>query len=100
MSETSFACSRESAHTIVFLTNKPWFGSQVKYTRPFSSPLFLPSGLSSSMPTHSPCATSVGPMYRTMPDLPNAYATRQPTVTSMMKSRGNEQGKVPVLNRW
>lgn len=47
----------------------PKFGRQSKYLLPATEPSFFPLGSSSSTPTHSPGAKSVGPMYLTMPIL-------------------------------
>lgn len=47
--------------------NTPYFGLQLKYSLPFTVPLFLPTGLSSSIPYHRPGAKSVSPQYLITP---------------------------------
>ena len=61
-------------------TNTPYPSRHVKYAFPWTEPLFLPFGASSSTPIHLPGAKAVVPVKRTMP-LPLAVETRVPTAT-------------------
>lgn len=64
--------------TLACLTNKPCPGGHSKYLSPRTAPSFFPSGVESSIPSHIPSATCIGPTYLTRPCLPSEVSTVWP----------------------
>lgn len=79
-------------------TMMPCCGLQVKYSLPWTVPLFLPLGDRKSMPSHVPSANCTPPMYLTMPNKIKTEYSNQALCTSSYFDIGKKKKRYSPIS--